>query len=62
MAKHHQISSCYALMNSIGERSENYLYTFDSIKEGIHVNILDRYPQLHPDLLNMFPNINNVCL
>ena len=49
MAKHHQMALCYSFMNSLGERSDNYLYSGDSVKEGREVNILDEFPQLVND-------------
>ena len=49
MAKFHQMRSCHAFMNMTGEKSDNYLYSGDSVKEGNDTNLLQDYP---PALVN----------
>ena len=46
LTKYHQMASCYSLMGSYGERSENYLYSGDIVKEGCAVKFTDLYPNL----------------
>ena len=36
--------SCHAFMNMTGEKSDNYLYSGDSVKEGNDTDLLQDYP------------------
>ena len=44
MAKFHQMRSCHAFMNMKGEKSDNYLYSGDCVKEGNNTDLLEDYP------------------
>lgn len=46
LAKYHQLCSCYAFQGSDGERSENLLYSGDTVKEGKSMNFFTEYPNL----------------
>ena len=46
MAKHHQMRACYGFMDVIGNKSDNCLYSGDSVKEGTQVDITQEYPNV----------------
>ena len=52
LAKYHQMSSCYSLMTSDSEKSDNYLYSGDIVKEGSTINFSEMYPGLVEEFVN----------
>ena len=52
LAKYHQISYCYSTIGSDGERSDNYLYQGDIVKEGTSGNFSEMYPHLAQEFVD----------
>ena len=46
MAKFCHIRSCHSFMNVTGDKSENYLYSGDSVKEGNNTDLSQDFPGL----------------
>ena len=59
LAKFHQLSHCYSLMGSNGERSENYLYSGDTVKEGTSCDFAEMYPDLAEEFVHAVRNEGN---
>ena len=51
MAKHHQLRSCYEFIQESGERSDNYLYSGDMVKEGQQIFFQEIYPTLQEEFM-----------
>ena len=59
MAKHHQMSACYSFLTSSGERSDNYLYSGDYVKEGQVINITEKFDDILREI-RLITSDNNI--